>query len=119
MKMLQGKFTFKGMMAAGLCLGIAGFAVYSITLARGFFAPQGDTVALQASHDPLQNGLRIDRPNTQAVPRVTRTDGEPTVALMDNLIYTDNSGSGGNGGGGGCGENGEQPEGNEATPSVP
>ncbi len=89
MKTNQGISSFKGLTAVGLCLAIAGFAVYSMASAGTFFAPDGDTAQLQASHDPLQNGLRIQQPRHENPSRLTRTDAnEPTVVLLDDWTYT-------------------------------
>jgi hypothetical protein len=117
MKMTEGKCSCKGMVAAGLCLGIAGFAAYSMASGMAFFAPAGGTVQMQPSHDPLQSGVRIEESHRKEITRVTRPDADPTVVLLDKLTYTDGNPNTG-GSGGGCG--GGQPEGDEGTePSVP
>jgi hypothetical protein len=89
MKSTQGICLCKGVMSAGLCLGIAGFAVYSMASARTFFAPEGNPVQMQASHDPLQNGMRIMETRRESTPRLTRPDhDDATVILLDDWSYT-------------------------------
>jgi hypothetical protein len=90
MKVTQGTFFGKRVMSACLCLGIAGFAVYSMASAQTFFAPEGAPVQLDASHDPLQNGLRILETRRENGPRLTRPEyDDPTVILLDDWSYTD------------------------------
>ena len=92
MKSVQGTCLCKGVMTAGLCLGIAGFAVYSMASGPAFFAPAGSPVQLQASHDPLQNGLRILETRHDRTPRLTRPEqGDSAVLLLDDWSYTDKS----------------------------
>jgi hypothetical protein len=89
MKTRQGSSLCKAAVSTGLCLGIVGFAVYSMVSAGAFFAPEGSPVPLQSAHDPLQNGLRILQSHREGAPRLTRPDhADPAVILLDDWSYT-------------------------------
>jgi hypothetical protein len=79
----------KNITAGILFLGIAGFAGYSLASAQSWFAPVKATARLEASDDPVRNGLNIlnHREAVRTEARDPKT-GLPTVVQMDDWTYT-------------------------------
>ena len=89
MQLIKKAYLWNAFLPGVLCIGIAGFATYSMASAGAWFAPNGNPVPLAASDDPVRNGLRIIETRTVDAPRVQRLANEdPAVILLDDWAFT-------------------------------